>query len=96
MSSPGEQLERAYVQFLQQVEDLWDWHYRLRLAELRRNTKPDQWIDGVHVPSKIAGGLVILCWWCEELWVLDPYPWAIKKDAEAEAYRVFVKEIRDG
>lgn len=87
-------LERAYVQLLNQVNDLWEWYYRRRLAVLRQNNRSDDWIDGIHVPSKIAGGMVMCCWFANELWVLDPYPWHIKKDAEQEAWKVFVEEVR--
>lgn len=96
MTQHAEQLDRAWFQFLEGVDSLWDWHYRRRLAVLRGGKQGDDWMDGVHVPSKIWGGIQMCCWFANELWSLQPSPWEIRADAHEAAYKKFVEEVQNG
>jgi len=66
------------------------------LAVLRGRRGKSDWQDGMHFPSQAWGAMQVLCWLHDELHALLVDPFLIRDDAEKEAHRVFLKEIRDG
>lgn len=80
--------------FMEACNELWEWRYRRRLAELK-GAQSNDWLGGQHMPSVIWGRIVACCDLNTDLWATNPNPWDIKKDAEDQAYERFLGEVRD-